>query len=97
MIVAELELDLEVFTGPFDLLLSLILRAQGALPELALAHVAVPYRDVLEAGGAVVPPDDDPVHVPHARLHVRLAASFGPVDAIEPIYVRTPDAERWVS
>jgi tRNA threonylcarbamoyl adenosine modification protein YeaZ len=65
--------------------------------RLCVGSGAVRYRDVLEASGAVVPPDDDPVHVPHARLHVRLAASFGPIDGIEPIYVRAPDAERWVS
>jgi hypothetical protein len=43
--------------------------------------------------GAVVPPDDDARHVPHARLHAALAVDFGPVDAIEPLYVRVPDAE----
>jgi tRNA threonylcarbamoyl adenosine modification protein YeaZ len=58
---------------------------------------AVRYREVLEALGASVPADEDPRHVPHARHHVRLATSFGPVDAIEPIYVRAPDAERWVT
>src|SRR6478736_2710173 len=34
MSVAALELDLEVFTGPFDLLLTLVLRAEAALLEL---------------------------------------------------------------
>jgi hypothetical protein len=43
----------------------------------------------------VVPDDDDPRHVPRAVLHARLATTFGPIDAIEPIYVRAPDAERW--
>ena len=33
------------------------------------------------------------LHVPHARLHAALAREFGPVDAIQPIYVRAPDAE----
>jgi tRNA threonylcarbamoyl adenosine modification protein YeaZ len=56
---------------------------------------AVRYRDVFEARGADVPDDDDPVHVPRAVLHARLARAFGPIDAIEPIYVRVPDAERW--
>jgi tRNA threonylcarbamoyladenosine biosynthesis protein TsaB len=63
--------------------------------RLCVGDGAVRYRDVLEARGAHVPPDDDPRHVPHASLHVRLARSFGPVDAIEPIYVRAPDAEQW--
>ena len=51
---------------------------------------------MLEANGAIVPPDDDPRHTPRASLHARLATEFlRPVDAIEPIYVRAPDAERW--
>jgi tRNA threonylcarbamoyladenosine biosynthesis protein TsaB len=54
---------------------------------------AVRYRSTLERLGGVVPPDDDPRHVPHAWLHARLAADFGPVDRIEPVYVRVPDAE----
>ena len=56
---------------------------------------AVRYRDVLEARGGVVPDDGDPRHVPRAVLHARIAGTFGPIDAIEPIYVRAPDAERW--
>jgi hypothetical protein len=43
--------------------------------------------------GALVPPDDDELHVPHARLHASLAGDFGPADAIQPIYVRAPDAK----
>ncbi len=60
--------------------------------RLCVGDGAVRYRDVLEAGGAVVPPDDDPRHVPRAALHATLAARFGPVEEIEPIYVRAPDA-----
>jgi tRNA threonylcarbamoyl adenosine modification protein YeaZ len=52
------------------------------------------YRDVLEGLGAVVPPDDDERHLPRARWHAMLAADFGPAEALEPIYVRVPDAER---
>jgi tRNA threonylcarbamoyladenosine biosynthesis protein TsaB len=54
---------------------------------------AVRYRATIERRDGVVPPDDDPVHVPHARRHAALATSFGSVDEIEPIYVRVPDAE----
>jgi hypothetical protein len=53
---------------------------------------AVRYRDVLEAAGAVVPADDDERHVPRARFHARLARDFGPVELVEPLYVRLPDA-----
>jgi tRNA threonylcarbamoyladenosine biosynthesis protein TsaB len=58
---------------------------------------AVRYREVLEAKGAVVPPDGDDRHLPRARFHVQLARAFGPVDAIEPLYLRLPDAVRSVS
>ena len=66
-----------------------------AAGRLCLGDGAVRHRDVLERNGGIVPPDDDPRHVPRAALHARLAAGFGPVEAIEPIYVRAPDAERW--
>jgi tRNA threonylcarbamoyl adenosine modification protein YeaZ len=54
---------------------------------------ALRYRATLERKGAVVPPDRDPVHVPHARLHAALAHAFGDPEALEPIYVRAPDAK----
>jgi tRNA threonylcarbamoyladenosine biosynthesis protein TsaB len=60
---------------------------------LCVGNGAVRYRATLESLGAVVPPDADDVHVPHARLHAALAADFGPVEEIEPVYVRLPDAE----
>src|SRR5919199_2034996 len=49
--VHRLELDLDVFAGPFDLLLSLILREEVDLLEVDLADVVVSYLDYLEAGG----------------------------------------------
>lgn len=51
MIAARLELDLEVFTGPFDLLLTLVLREEVDLLEIELADVVVSYLDHLEARG----------------------------------------------
>jgi tRNA threonylcarbamoyladenosine biosynthesis protein TsaB len=55
---------------------------------------AVRYRDVLEAAGAEVPPDDSEAHVPRARFHAELAADFGPAELVEPLYLRVPDAEK---
>src|ERR687886_381057 len=49
--VAELELDLDVFAGPFDLLLSLILREELDLLEVDLAGVVLAYVDHLEQRG----------------------------------------------
>jgi segregation and condensation protein A len=51
MSLATLELDLEVFTGPFDLLLTLVLREEVDLLELQLAEVVLAYLDHLEARG----------------------------------------------
>jgi tRNA threonylcarbamoyladenosine biosynthesis protein TsaB len=51
------------------------------------------YRELLEDRGAVVPPDDDERHLPRARFHAALAGVPGPVDEIEPLYLRVPDAE----
>lgn len=55
---------------------------------------ALRYREVLEAAGAEIPPDDDERHVPRARFHAALGGSFGPAEAIEPLYLRAPDAEQ---
>ena len=55
------------------------------------------YRDLLVARGADVPPVDSVLHVPRAALHASLATSFGPAEDVEPVYVREPDAKRWVA
>jgi segregation and condensation protein A len=46
-----LELDLDVFSGPFDLLLTLVLREEVDLLELSLADVVLAYLDHLEQSG----------------------------------------------
>jgi tRNA threonylcarbamoyl adenosine modification protein YeaZ len=53
---------------------------------------AVRYREVFEAAGAEIPADDDPAHRPSALLLAEHAGSFGPAEAIEPLYLRAPDA-----
>jgi tRNA threonylcarbamoyladenosine biosynthesis protein TsaB len=55
---------------------------------------ATRYRSLLEEHGAIVPPDDDERHLPRARFHAALAGEPGPVDELEPLYLRVPDAER---
>jgi segregation and condensation protein A len=47
----DLELDLDVFAGPFDLLLTLILREEVDLLEVDLAEVVITYIDHLERRG----------------------------------------------
>jgi segregation and condensation protein A len=46
-----LDLDLDVFAGPFDLLLTLILREEVDLLEVDLAEVVITYIDHLERKG----------------------------------------------
>ena len=51
MSIAALDLDLEVFHGPFDLLLTLVLREEVDLLEVDLAEVVLAYVDHLESSG----------------------------------------------
>ena len=51
MSLATLDLDLEVFNGPFDLLLTLVLREEIDLLEVDLAEVVLAYLDHLDARG----------------------------------------------
>jgi segregation and condensation protein A len=46
-----LDLDLDVFAGPFDLLLTLILREEVDLMEVDLAEIVIAYIDHLERRG----------------------------------------------
>jgi tRNA threonylcarbamoyladenosine biosynthesis protein TsaB len=63
---------------------------------LCVGDGAVRYRGLLEELGAEVPPDGDERHLPRARFHAELAGEPGPVEALEPLYLRVPDAERSV-
>jgi segregation and condensation protein A len=49
--LADLELDLDVFAGPFDLLLTLVLREEIDLLEVDLAEVVISYIDHLDGSG----------------------------------------------
>ena len=51
MALASLDLDLEVFQGPFDLLLTLVLREEVDLLEVDLAEVVLAYVEHLERAG----------------------------------------------
>ena len=57
-----------------------------------LGDGAIRYRTIFEAAGATIPADDDPVHRPDPLLLVERAGTFGPAAAVEPLYVRDPDA-----
>ena len=62
--------------------------------SLLVGSGAVRYRAVLEAAGAEIPPDHDERHVPRARFHAQLARDFGSAEAVEPLYLRIPDADK---
>jgi segregation and condensation protein A len=49
--LVDLELDLEVFNGPFDLLLTLVRRKGFALLGFAFADVVISYIDYLDSRG----------------------------------------------
>jgi segregation and condensation protein A len=51
MSLAALDLDLEVFNGPFDLLLTLVLNEEIDLLEVDLAEVVLAYVEHLERAG----------------------------------------------
>ena len=51
MVVRELELDLDAFEGPFDLLLSLVLRDELPLREIDLAQIVVAFVEQLAERG----------------------------------------------
>jgi segregation and condensation protein A len=53
MRAALLDLDLEVFNGPFDLLLTLVLKEEVDLLEVDLAEVVIAYVDYLEESGEI--------------------------------------------
>jgi segregation and condensation protein A len=47
----ELELDLDVFAGPFDLLMTVVLREEIALAEVELGEIVVAYLEHVEEQG----------------------------------------------
>ena len=51
MRAASMDLDLEVFQGPFDLLLTLVLKEEVDLLEVDLAEIVLAYVDHLERAG----------------------------------------------
>jgi segregation and condensation protein A len=51
VVVRELELDLDAFEGPFDLLLSLVLRDELPLREIDLAEIVVAFVERLAEKG----------------------------------------------
>jgi tRNA threonylcarbamoyladenosine biosynthesis protein TsaB len=70
---------------------ALAARLQAGTP--VVGDGAVRYRSQLEAAGASIPADDDPVHRVRASVLADLAAAKGFPERTEPLYLRRPDAE----
>src|SRR5262245_34308017 len=51
MRAAELDLDLDVFAGPFDLLMTVVLREEIALAEVELGEIVIAYLERVEEQG----------------------------------------------
>lgn len=63
---------------------------------LAAGDGSIRFRETLEAAGALVPPDSDPVHRVSASRICALVADGGQGETpIAPVYLRRPDAELW--
>ena len=65
---------------------------------VAVGDGSLRFRDELMAAGADVPDQRDGVHRVAARVLCRLAegAAPSPPGAVEPLYLRQPDAEAWL-
>jgi tRNA threonylcarbamoyladenosine biosynthesis protein TsaB len=65
---------------------------------LAAGDGALRFASELEAAGATVAPPEDPIHRVAARhvCAVGEAAAEAPPDQIQPLYLRPPDAKRWL-
>jgi len=65
---------------------------------IAVGDGAVKFAPDLERAGVTLPPQDAPLHRVSALEHCRLAIAAGvrparPPDAVQPMYLRLPDAE----
>ena len=71
---------------------------QLARPCLAAGDGALRFATELEAAGATVAPPEDPIHHLSARdvCAAGEAASEAPPDQIQPLYLRPPDAKKWI-
>lgn len=71
---------------------------QAGSPPLAFGEGSLRFSEELEDAGAEVLPADSPAHTVAARCVCRLAAEATPgsIEQIQPVYLREPDATRWL-
>ena len=90
--VASLELDLEVFSGPFDLLLTLVLREEIDLLEVQLAEIVIAYLDHLEIELAALLELKSRLMLPREDDEL---PDFEPGEAAEELLARMLEAQRY--
>jgi len=106
MRLLELELDLDVFAGPFDLLLTLILREEVDLMEVDLAEIVISYIDHLERKGELeLEPATEFLVLIASLLELKSRLllpgedeeliELDPGEAVEELLVRLLDAHRY--
>ncbi len=84
MTVAEFDLDLDVFQGPFDLLLALVLREEIELAELPIAEIVVAYVERMEERGEIdLESATEFVVLIAALLEIKVRLLFGIEDSDE--------------
>ena len=107
MRAAELDLDLDVFAGPFDLLMAVVLREEVSLAEVPLGDVVIAYLEHLEELGRARPrrrhrvPGPDrlaaraevpPAACPRRR---RISRSSAPEEAADELLARMLEYRRY--
>jgi segregation and condensation protein A len=93
MTAAELELDLDVFQGPFDLLLALIMREEVELAEVPIADIVVAFiQRVEERGELDLESASEFVVLVAALLEIKVRLLF-PGEEVEEEELTAEDAE----
>ena len=94
MIVADLELDLDVFQGPFDLLLALILREEVELAEVPIAEIIAAYVErAYERGELDLESASEFLVLVAALLEIKVRLLFPSEDEIEELTPEQAEAE----
>ena len=103
--VAQLDLDLDIFQGPFDLLLAVVLREEISLADVSLGDIVVAYIEHLEGRGRVGPRRRDRVpgldrgparaQVARAAAHEDEDDEFGPEEAADELLARMLEYRRY--
>jgi len=94
MIVADLELDLDVFQGPFDLLLALILREEVELAEVPIAEIIAAYVErAYERGELDLESASEFLVLVAALLEIKVRLLFPSDEEIEELTPEQAEAE----